>query len=174
MRQSQSKDKYAINSQGDTGKAKTGYSDRSIKRTTKHSVLPLLRNNEIWVLCRKMVPGAGLEPARGYPRGILNPLCLPISPPGQDRIADKCGADSSGLSPRCHPFFMQKGLIAFYFSDQLPQSPDTTPLLAANGQSECHQIWSVHLCNWSEQIIKFKITMPFKWLKASHLKASRF
>jgi hypothetical protein len=29
-----------------------------------------------------MVPGAGLEPARGFPRGILNPLCLPISPPG--------------------------------------------------------------------------------------------
>ena len=31
----------------------------------------------------KMVPGAGLEPARPYERGILNPLCLPISPPGQ-------------------------------------------------------------------------------------------
>ncbi len=29
-----------------------------------------------------MVPGAGLEPARGNPRGILNPLCLPIPPPG--------------------------------------------------------------------------------------------
>jgi hypothetical protein len=30
-----------------------------------------------------MVPRAGLEPARPYERGILNPLCLPISPPGQ-------------------------------------------------------------------------------------------
>jgi|SaaInl0LU_22_DNA_1037365.scaffolds.fasta_scaffold05382_5 hypothetical protein len=30
-----------------------------------------------------MVPGAGLEPAHSYERGILNPLCLPISPPGQ-------------------------------------------------------------------------------------------
>ncbi len=30
-----------------------------------------------------MVPGAGLEPARCYQRGILNPLCLPISPPGR-------------------------------------------------------------------------------------------
>lgn len=29
-----------------------------------------------------MVPGAGLEPARSKERGILNPLCLPISPPG--------------------------------------------------------------------------------------------
>ena len=33
-----------------------------------------------------MVPGAGLEPARPYERGILNPLCLPISPPGH-RVA---------------------------------------------------------------------------------------
>ena len=31
---------------------------------------------------KTMVPGAGLEPARSYDRGILNPLCLPISPPG--------------------------------------------------------------------------------------------
>jgi hypothetical protein len=31
-----------------------------------------------------MVPGAGLEPARPLSRGILNPLCLPISPPGQN------------------------------------------------------------------------------------------
>ena len=30
----------------------------------------------------EMVPGAGLEPARPYDRGILHPLCLPISPPG--------------------------------------------------------------------------------------------
>ncbi len=31
-----------------------------------------------------MVPGAGLEPARPLSRGILNPLCLPISPPGHN------------------------------------------------------------------------------------------
>lgn len=29
-----------------------------------------------------MVPGAGLEPAKLYSRGILSPLCLPISPSG--------------------------------------------------------------------------------------------
>ena len=28
-----------------------------------------------------LVPRAGLEPARGYPRGILSPLRLPIPPP---------------------------------------------------------------------------------------------
>ena len=28
-----------------------------------------------------MVPGAGIEPARCYHRGILSPLRLPISPP---------------------------------------------------------------------------------------------
>ena len=31
---------------------------------------------------QKMVPGAGLEPARCCHRGILSPLRLPISPPG--------------------------------------------------------------------------------------------
>ncbi len=30
-----------------------------------------------------MVPGAGVEPARCYHRGILSPLRLPVSPPGQ-------------------------------------------------------------------------------------------
>ena len=30
-----------------------------------------------------MVPGIGLEPIRYFYRGILNPLRLPISPPGQ-------------------------------------------------------------------------------------------
>ncbi len=30
----------------------------------------------------KLVPRAGLEPAQPKGRGILNPLCLPISPPG--------------------------------------------------------------------------------------------
>ena len=29
-----------------------------------------------------MVPGAGIEPARCFHRGILSPLRLPISPPG--------------------------------------------------------------------------------------------
>ena len=29
-----------------------------------------------------MVPRAGLEPAQRVRRGILNPLCLPIPPPG--------------------------------------------------------------------------------------------
>ncbi len=33
-----------------------------------------------------MVPGAGLEPARCYQRGILNPLCLPIPPPGHSGV----------------------------------------------------------------------------------------
>ena len=29
------------------------------------------------------MPRAGIEPARGYPRGILSPLRLPIPPPRQ-------------------------------------------------------------------------------------------
>jgi hypothetical protein len=35
-----------------------------------------------------MVPGAGLEPARCCHRGILSPLRLPISPPGQGSSAE--------------------------------------------------------------------------------------
>ena len=30
----------------------------------------------------EVVPGAGIEPARSFDRGILSPLCLPIPPPG--------------------------------------------------------------------------------------------
>ena len=30
------------------------------------------------------VPGAGFEPARGFPLGILSPLRLPIPPPGPE------------------------------------------------------------------------------------------
>ena len=33
-----------------------------------------------------LVPGAGIEPARCYHRGILSPLRLPIPPPGQDDL----------------------------------------------------------------------------------------
>jgi len=31
----------------------------------------------------RLVPGAGLEPARPYRHRILSPACLPIPPPGQ-------------------------------------------------------------------------------------------
>ena len=34
----------------------------------------------------RMVPRAGLEPAQRERRGILNPLCLPIPPPGHTNI----------------------------------------------------------------------------------------
>ena len=34
------------------------------------------------LVINKLVPGAGLEPARHRWRGILSPLCLPIPPPG--------------------------------------------------------------------------------------------
>ena len=33
-----------------------------------------------------MVPRAGLEPAQRERRGILNPLCLPIPPPGHEKF----------------------------------------------------------------------------------------
>ena len=33
-----------------------------------------------------MVPGAGVEPAWDFSRGILSPLRLPIPPPGQKEL----------------------------------------------------------------------------------------
>lgn len=38
-----------------------------------------------------MVPRTGLEPVQPKGRGILSPLCLPISPSGQGEIGKKRG-----------------------------------------------------------------------------------
>ena len=37
-------------------------------------------------LIEAVVPRAGIEPARYFYRGILSPLCLPISPPGLSTV----------------------------------------------------------------------------------------
>lgn len=47
------------------------------------------------ILVFPMVPGAGLEPAQRERRGILNPLCLPISPPGLGKKVEA----RSGVEP---------------------------------------------------------------------------
>src|SRR5690606_41658601 len=57
----------------------------------------------------EVVPGAGLEPARCCQRGILNPLCLPISPPGHCDILPEVfilwrRVPEPNRDPRiCHP-----------------------------------------------------------------------
>ncbi len=54
-----------------------------------------------------LVPGAGIEPAWTYKvRGILSPLCLPISPSGQSKQADFGGGGRNrtgvdGFAGRC-------------------------------------------------------------------------
>ena len=65
-----------------------------------------------------MVPGAGVEPARSFLRGILSPLCLPIPPPGlttrhnkQNWFKNEAGVGiepaltdlQSAALPLCHP-----------------------------------------------------------------------
>ena len=45
-----------------------------------------------------MVPGAGIEPARGYPRGILSPLRLPVPPPGPERIKAGVGIEPASTA----------------------------------------------------------------------------
>jgi hypothetical protein len=47
------------------------------------------------------VPGAGLEPARGFPRGILSPLRLPISPPGHQKGWGRNRTGVNGFAGRC-------------------------------------------------------------------------
>ena len=54
-----------------------------MKETVKQSALVFYLSSLSQHRAVEMVPGAGLEPARPFERGILNPLCLPISPPGQ-------------------------------------------------------------------------------------------
>ncbi len=44
-----------------------------------------------------MVPGAGVEPARCYHRGILSPLRLPISPPGHCQSYGGWGRNRTGV-----------------------------------------------------------------------------
>ncbi len=62
-----------------------------------------------------MVPGAGLEPARPFERGILNPLCLPISPPG---LIKTCLRDALFVNLICKPYFLS------HFSAPPPDNPE--------------------------------------------------
>jgi hypothetical protein len=43
-----------------------------------------------------MVPGTGLEPVQPCGRGILSPLCLPISPPGQKEASRYTEVSTTG------------------------------------------------------------------------------
>ncbi len=86
---------------------------------------------------KPLVPGAGVEPARSCDRGILSPLCLPISPPGQ------C------LLVLCHQY-----IVAVCFCDV--HALECTALLKAHApclgekslgrQEFCHQIYRQN--NW--------------------------
>ena len=49
--------------------------------TVAPEILPGKRGFKIVKPLILLVPGAGLEPARGEPRGILSPLRLPVPPP---------------------------------------------------------------------------------------------
>ena len=59
-----------------------------------------------------MVPRAGIEPARHFCRGILSPLCLPISPPGLSVYAVCSDAN---------------GIIRGYFGLNRWRNPPTSP-----------------------------------------------
>ena len=73
-----------------------------------------------------MVPGAGLEPARYCYRGILSPLRLPISPPGQghtDRLVKPFGnggagrnrTDDRGVAVHCITTLLRRLKLSLYY-----------------------------------------------------------
>ena len=77
----------------------------------------------------RLVPGAGVEPARGYPRGILSPLRLPVSPPGRREAAGfytrrspptrVCGlTDAVAKQPRPRLVFMTANTVIGLFRDR--------------------------------------------------------
>ena len=48
------------------------------------------------------VPRAGIEPARTYNiRGILSPLCLPVSPPRQNEASTRFELVNDGFANHC-------------------------------------------------------------------------
>lgn len=53
-----------------------------------------LMGSTLNITLKIMVPRAGIEPARMfYIRGILNPLRLPVSPPGQSTMEAEAGIE---------------------------------------------------------------------------------
>ncbi len=75
-----------------------------------------------------MVPGAGLEPARPLRRGILNPLCLPIPPPGQNGGGSRSRTEVHGFAIRCIAtlptrLFINK--LVMYFPEKIGAANET-------------------------------------------------
>ena len=67
-----------------------------------------------------MVPGAGLEPAQRERRGILNPLCLPIPPPGLGIVIGGAFRSRTGLD----------GFAIRYITALLTRLNTATPAIA--------------------------------------------
>ena len=69
----------------------------------------------------KMVPGAGIEPARLLRRGILSPLRLPIPPPGLDtciviwRLSPELNRGTRFCKPLHNHSATQPGLLFYLF-----------------------------------------------------------
>jgi hypothetical protein len=83
--------------------SRRNWSDRVTMHTYSAETIPASGSG-----AADVVPGAGIEPARPFSLGILSPLCLPVSPPGQSRIvAEKSGGGGRnrtgvhGFAGRC-------------------------------------------------------------------------
>ena len=61
-----------------SGNNEAGIGIRLLAHPAKKNIVNITENFFI------LMPRAGVEPARGCPRGILSPLRLPIPPPGPE------------------------------------------------------------------------------------------
>ena len=110
--------------------------DEGIKKVMDAGYIPLS-----WITSEKNYL-IGLEPARSFLRGILSPLCLPISPPGQKNyysvtaLPFNFSQSFSGLTFKfvfqtpsrvvaSKPFSLKNSIIACTsFGKQLPPKPN--------------------------------------------------
>ena len=70
-----------------------------------------------------MVPEAGIEPARKYKfRGILNPLCLPISPLGLGGGAFQSRTGLDEFAIRCITALLTRHTMIYFKWRRVPES----------------------------------------------------
>ena len=78
----------------------------------------------------ELVPRAGLEPARSFLRGILSPLCLPISPPGQS--GQILSSNDTFCSVSLASRILYSDLILLFILTVDINEFKSTPMLSAN------------------------------------------
>ena len=90
-----------------------------------------------------MVPRAGLEPAQRERRGILNPLCLPIPPPGQRNHCDGntiCSNDLAVRTRRTLTQLIYRSTVYFIFFIHMLKKQPSMIAIHTIGITFIHQL----------------------------------